>query len=162
MGFRPSGNKSSGKAARIPWSAATTAAAGEVMERSIREDIVSRNLMFPAKSRHEEITSGSVCIRDSSFFAWSYYYLMFSVCGQGGESVDGRLDIFAARLDKPWMVENTSSKICSGWYAWPFSPGSFEMYFHVQISLCKNEKLVVFFWLKQGQKGTGRAEIYIF
>ena len=32
------------------------------------------------------------------------------------------------------MVDNVSSKIHSGWYTWPFSPGRFEMYFHVQIN----------------------------
>ena len=60
------------------------------------------------------------------------------------------------------MVQNTSSKICSGGYAWPFSPGSFEMYFHVQIKhSCKSEKLVVFFCCRQDQKGTGVTGIYI-
>ena len=34
MGFRPYGNKSSGMAARTPWQAAATAAAGEVTERA--------------------------------------------------------------------------------------------------------------------------------
>ena len=34
MGFRPDGVKSSGMAARTPWQAAATAAAGEVKERS--------------------------------------------------------------------------------------------------------------------------------
>ena len=34
MGFRQDGNKSSGMAARTPWRAAATAAAGEVTERS--------------------------------------------------------------------------------------------------------------------------------
>ena len=29
-------------------------------------------------------------------------------------------------------------------------------------SLCKSEKLVLFFWCRQDQKGTGGAEIHIF
>ena len=33
---------------------------------------------------------------------WQYYYLRCIVCGQGGE--------------KPWKVDNVSSKIRSGWY----------------------------------------------
>ena len=71
-----------------------------------------------------------------------------NICCQGGETVNSR---------------NKSSKILSGWYAQPFSPGSFEMCFHVQITFfCKSEKLAVFFWYRQGQKGTGRAEIYVF
>ena len=32
----------------------------------------------------------------------------------------------------------------------------------IQNSLCKSEKLVVFFWCRQDQKGTGGTEIYIF
>ena len=68
--------------------------------------------------------------------------------GQGEKTVNSR---------------NISSKIRSGWYAQPVSPGSCEMYFHVQIKpSCKSERLVVFFWYRQGQKGTDRAEIYIF
>ena len=52
-------------------------------------------------------------------------------------------------------------KIRSGWCTQPFSPGSFEMYFHVQIKQsCKFERVVVFFWCRQDQKGTGEAEIY--
>ena len=61
------------------------------------------------------------------------------------------------------MVDNASSKIRSGWYTWPFSPGRFEMHFHVQIKQpCKSEKLVVFFWYRQDQKGTDGIEIYIY
>ena len=29
-------------------------------------------------------------------------------------------------------------------------------------NICKSEKLVVFFWCRQDQKGTGGTEIYIF
>ena len=49
-----------------------------------------------------------------------------NICGQGGETVN----------------RSISSKIRSGSYAQPFSPGSFEMYFHVQIKQsCKSERL---------------------
>ena len=57
------------------------------------------------------------------------------------------------------MVDNISSKIRSGWYA--FSPGSFEVYFHGQIKRsCKSKKLIVFLRCRQDQKGTGGTEIY--
>ena len=39
----------------------------------------------------------------------------------------------------------------------------FFMYFHVQIKQsCISERLVVFFWCRQDQKGTGETEGYIF
>ena len=41
------------------------------------------------------------------------------------------------------MVDNISSNIRSGWYLFP--PGSFDLYFHVQIKRpFKSKKLVVF------------------
>ena len=55
------------------------------------------------------------------------------------------------------------SKIHSGWYTLPFFPGSFGVYFHVQIKpSCKSKKFIVFLWCRQGQNGTGGTEIYIF
>ena len=44
-------------------------------------------------------------------------YLRFIVCGQGGEAVDDRQYILEARVEKPWMVQNISSNIRSGWCA---------------------------------------------
>ena len=52
-----------------------------------------------------------------------------NTCGQGGGTVNSI---------------NISSKISSGWYAYPFSPVSFEMYFHVQIRLVNPKDLCVF------------------
>ena len=36
------------------------------------------------------------------------------------------------------------------------------MSFHVQISLCTSEQLVVFFWSRQDHQGTGGTDIYTF
>ena len=72
--------------------------------------------------------------------------MRFIICGQRRETVNSR---------------NVSSEIRSGWYAQPFSPRNFEMYFHVQITpSCKSERLVVFFWCGQDQKGPGGAGMY--
>ena len=46
-----------------------------------------------------------------------------NMCGQGEKTVNST---------------NISSKICSGWYALPFSLGSFEMYFS-----CSNQLVFV-------------------
>ena len=47
--------------------------------------------------------------------------------------VEREVYIFAARVEKPWIVDDVSSGIRSGWYTEPFSPGMFGVYFHVQI-----------------------------
>ena len=54
------------------------------------------------------------------------------------------------------------SEIRSGWYGERFSPGSFEICFHVQIKrLGKSEEIVVFFLCREDHKGTDGTEIYI-
>ena len=59
------------------------------------------------------------------------------------------------------MVDDVPSIQESFWmvYVAFSSPGSFEMYFHVQISLYESEKAVVFFWYGQNQKGVGETDI---
>ena len=67
MEFRP-GNKSSGMAARTPWYAAATAAAGEVMEgadRFIISYFVSRSLMV---RQHRGAGGGTGLIKLVNFF----------------------------------------------------------------------------------------------
>ena len=43
-----------------------------------------------------------------------------------------------------------------------FNLGSYEMYFMFKSHSLVNVRHVVFFWLRQQRKGTGRGEIYIF
>ena len=52
------------------------------------------------------------------------------------------------------MVDNVSSNIRSGWYyTLPLSSGSFEMCFHVQISLVNPENLRFFSGVNRTRRG---------
>ena len=66
------------------------------------------------------------------------------------------------RLERSIPNVLISSKIRSGRDTLHFSLGCFEMCFYVKIKQsCRSGKLVVFFWCRQDQKGTGGTEIYI-
>ena len=119
MGFRPDGNKSNGMAARTPWQAAATAAAGEVTERSglgvssagsflVRQHIAGVGYRSGRRRWGFRRNGWWICFYDgytrrskliSLIELFEVYYL------RPGRRNREWWTIFAARVEKPWTVE---------------------------------------------------------
>ena len=74
-----------------------------------------------------------------------------NTCGQGGETVNGR-NILRYLLRFVLDGIRSHSRLVVLKCIFMFKSNS----------LCKSEKLVVFFWCRQDQKGTGDTETYFF
>ena len=147
--------KSSGMVARTPWQAAATAAAGEVTEGSGLDVFVSRFFFCPATSRGGD---------RSGRHRWGCRRNEWWICFYDGYTCRSIFVIelfwgllFAAKVKKPWMVDNICGHCGEPWivqmYRLRFVLDGLRNLFRLVVLKCiscsnqswKSERLVVFF-----------------